>query len=321
MRILRVLSSWVMSKWPRNLNQIASGKPDPGMRQNPVSVSLDMCGQGCGRGRRLGGAIQGSFGSKVTPDETATPQIASGATSTSSAALTDAEKQRKIEVALPNAIASITATFKSAALDAAELADIMAALSALGRKDTRYVFRAIADQPNANATGELVNGRGRITINPNSKILFNADGTVNMTTLSAVLIHEGRHIYDARLYGGRNPSTVEQVRRTERSAYRTQAAYLKAVGGTMYTRDLTRDYVPLTGANANIAAENSVKSWTTAEAKNAADANVITNRNNIAIKRYNEEVIQYNRSTGNKMPLKPLEIMRPIPVYTPPNSY
>jgi hypothetical protein len=151
--------------------------------------------------------------------------------------------------------------------------------------------------------------------------LFNADGTVNMTTLSAVLIHEGRHIYDARLYGGRNPSTVEQVRRTERSAYRTQAAYLKAVGGTMYTRDLTRDYVPLTGANANIAAENSVKSWTTAEAKNAADANVITNRNNIAIKRYNEEVIQYNRSTGNKMPLKPLEIMRPIPVYTPPNSY
>jgi hypothetical protein len=318
MRILRVLSSWVMSKWPRNLNQIASGKPDPGMRQNPVSVSLDMCGQGCGRGRRLGGAIQGSFGSKVTPDETATPQIASGATSTSSAALTDAEKQRRIEAAVPYAVAGTKAASKSAALDAARLADIMAALSTLGRKDTRYVFRAIADQPNANATGELVSGRGRITINLDSKSLFNTDGTVNMTMLSAVLIHEGRHIYDARFYGGRNPSTVEQVRRTERNAYRTQAAYLKAVGGTMWTKDLAGTYVPLTSATANFAAEGSVRSWVGAEALSATLTNTAIDRN---YNTYLRKLGEYDRNNGTRSTPSPRQRYVTVPVYTPPVSY
>jgi hypothetical protein len=61
-----------------------------------------------------------------------------------------------------------------------------------------------------------------------------------------LLVHYVRHIYYARLYDGRNPSTLEQVRRTERNAYRTQAAYLKAVGGTLWTKDLAGTYVPLT---------------------------------------------------------------------------
>lgn len=165
----------------------------------------------------------------------------------------------------------------------------------------------------------MKNGRATITINLSSPSLFNTDGTVNMTTLSAFLVHEGRHIYDARFYGERNgPSTVEQVRRTERNAYRTEAAYLKAAGGTMWTKDLTGTAVPLTRATANFAAEGSVRSWVKAAALSATRTNVAIDRN---YSTYLRKLAEYDRTNGTRSTPSSRQRYVTVPVYTPPASY
>lgn len=91
------------------------------------------------------------------PDDTATPQTASAATPASSVTLTAAEKQKLLQAALPDAIAGIKTASTSTALDAAELADMQAAATTLGRKDTNYAYGAIPDQPTAGAAAGMEN--------------------------------------------------------------------------------------------------------------------------------------------------------------------
>jgi hypothetical protein len=220
---------------------------------------------------------------------------------------------------MPGAIAAIGAASTSTTLDAAEQTDLQAAAATLRRRDINYTYGVIPNQPTAGAAARMENGRATITINLNSPTLFNADGTVNMTTFSSFLVHEARHISDARFYGQRNgPSTIAHVRRTERNAYRTEAAFLKATGGVMGMTDLSGATVPLTRANANVAAEGSVRSWVGAAAISARQTNAAIDR---SYADYRRRVTAFDRANGTRTTLSPRQPHVPIPVYRPPSSY
>lgn len=164
----------------------------------------------------------------------------------------------------------------------------------------------------------MENGKATITFTPSAAGLFNDDETVNVTRLSDILVHEGRHIYDDRFYGLNNgPTNIDESRRTERNAYQTEAAYLKAIDAKIYVLDLTGNPVLLTSEAANIAAENSVKLWVAART-------ISVEQTNQAIARRNNEVIKltsdYNKKYGTAIAPK-LQKKLEAPVYTPPPSY
>ncbi|HEV2816914.1 MAG TPA: hypothetical protein VGW40_06815, partial [Allosphingosinicella sp.] len=249
---------------------------------------------------------------------TETPQVA-GAAPASSPVLTDAQRRQLVTGARPDAIASIEQAAADPSLDPAERADLEAAARTLRRGGITYRYGRAANQPNSAASAGMVNGVASITINLHGAGLFNPDGTVNVGELARSLLHEARHIYDNRFYGLRNgPTTLAQVRRTERNAYRTEAAYLKSTGLTGYAEDPNGVIVPLTSATANFAAEASVKSWVNASAIEARRTNANIDRSYAV---YLRQVAAYNRANGTNIRPTPRQRHIVPPVYVPPASY
>lgn len=298
-------------------------KPQPLSDVEPLVASAANGNSPLVRGEALR-ALDQATGDRTVSDRLAGGTVSPGQTTalqapSSPAPLTLAQRTERLQAALPHALASIRTAAANPALTPEEAADLNAAAATLGRADTKFAYGAVPDQPLAGAAAATRNGRTTITINPHSPVLFRTDGSVDRAVLSAVLAHEGRHGYDARFYGERNGAkTLFEVRRTERNAYRTQAADLKATGGTMYTLDSTRTLVPLTTATANYAAEGSVKSWVRATALSAADTNRTIDANYAT---YRRQLAAYDRANGTHTTLQPRPPHVPVPTYSPPASY
>jgi hypothetical protein len=238
--------------------------------------------------------------------------------------------------AIADAKALLASAATSDTLSATEKADVNLSTRALNRPDTRVEFLALASGTGGNA--QIIDGVGIVRINTNSPALYLTDGSVNVARLASVLAHEGRHIHDFRFYG--NPEglrTIGESRRTERNAYRTQAAYNRVSGFESYIRGLDGQRAILTRENANVGAEASVRQWVTDSAESARawnrDKLPGINKQISAINASREarnlkvqEINRMNRQNGSTTvyplsPLKPLEVPRPIPVYSPPPSY
>jgi hypothetical protein len=117
-------------------------------------------------------------------------------------------------------------------------------------------------------------------------------------------------------------NTVADIRLTERNAYRSQAAFLQSVGGTMYTTNAAKVVVPLVVANSNEAAENSVRTWVSVERTNRQDINRQIANINLRIDQYNTTFLEYNRRNGQKIPIQPRHAPMPLLApYTPPANY
>ncbi|MGE0828014.1 MAG: hypothetical protein AB7O04_01520 [Hyphomonadaceae bacterium] len=143
----------------------------------------------------------------------------------------------RLEVAIPEAIAQIERAALNPTLPPTELADLQASINTLRSGDVEYRVEAIQNQSTAAGGARMQNGSGIIIINPSAHMLFYSDGSVNVEVLARILVHEGRHVYDNQVYSLQNgPSNIDEVRRTERNAYRTQAAYQRAVGMVTYTQ-------------------------------------------------------------------------------------
>jgi hypothetical protein len=155
---------------------------------------------------------------------------------------------------------------------------------------------------------------GRITVDPTMAGLFNADGSVNMPFFETFLVHEARHVADNRHFGLANgPRTTAQVRRTERNAYRTEAAYMKVSGFAQNVRMPNGTEVPLTRETANYGAESSVKAWVTASRASTA----------AAYADYVSRIRASNRRNGTNQRIPPISEAYPDmpPPYSPPSSY
>lgn len=235
------------------------------------------------------------------------------------APLTIVQRTQRLQAAMPDALASIRTAAADPALTPGEAADLRAAADALGRTDTKFAYGAIHDQPRAAAAAATRNGKTTITINPSAPTLFKPDGSVEASALAEVLAHEGRHAHDANFHGERDgPSTLAEERRTERNAYRTQAAYLKAVGGTANTIDPSGATVPLTASTANFAAELSVTSLVGAAAKAAIQTNRTIDAN---YSTYLHRLTDYDRAHGTHTTPEPRQLHALVPTYTPPANY
>jgi hypothetical protein len=173
-----------------------------------------------------------------------------------------AAQQRK---AITDAKALVASAATNDTLSAAEKTDVNYAKRALNRADTRVEFATLGAGTGGNA--QIIDGVGIVRINRNEPALYMADGSVNIERLASIMTHEGRHIDDFRFYGNSaGLRTIAESRRTERNAYRTQAAFNKANGFNSYIRDLDGRRAILTRENANVAAEGSVQQWVTGSA-------------------------------------------------------
>lgn len=241
--------------------------------------------------------------------------------------LSDADKLRLIQAAIPDAKTMIFTAENDPNLTDAERTELTKGAGRLRRGDTTYVYGGVPNQPNAGGSASVdpETGAGQISIDHTKSYYFNAGGTVNVRALANTLIHEGRHIYDFHFYGQSGVRSVAEVRRTERNAYMTGAILDKSTGHVEFTTDPTTSaIVQLTPATANFAAEGSVRSWVTAARISFPANNLIVDSNNRAIDRYNRDVRAYNAHPGRSgppLPLKPRQQRYVIPVYTPPTSY
>lgn len=242
--------------------------------------------------------------------------------------LTNAQKVALVQAAIQGSVERLDQASKSQNITSNESQDISLAVSALKRGDTRIRAARIGSFDTA-GTATIERGIGRIRVNINNPNLFNSDGTINIIELDRTLVHEGRHVHDLRrpawLRDGAN--TMARSRETERNAYRTEAAYLKAVGVTGYATDgRNGNRIQLTAATANYAAETSVRSWVDSAERNAKKENRELPALNAQIDQWNRGTMAYNEARRGEpgfrpIPLKPREQPVPIPVYTPPASY
>ncbi|HYD86005.1 MAG TPA: hypothetical protein VEA80_00880 [Vitreimonas sp.] len=226
----------------------------------------------------------------------------------------------RLEAAIPDAIAQIERAALNPTLNPAELADLQASIDTLRSGGIQYRFEAIRNQPTAAGGAKTENGRSTITINPSAPTLFYSDGSVNIESLARFLVHEGRHVYDNQVYSLQNgPSNIDEVRRTERNAYRTQAAYERAVGMVSYTvNPMTGATVPFSSATSNFAAERSVVSWVNAAAISATEANSRIDRN---YQDYLNRLSAHDARYGTHTTPLPRQPYVPVPTYSPPSSY
>jgi hypothetical protein len=266
-----------------------------------------------------------------------TPTATSGTQETMP--LTDAEMKQRIKYALPAAKARIAEVLSSDKLTVAEKNDIQFAYNELVKRNT-YINLPKLDKEGDYLGAAKIDGRGngQIYLDYNSQQYFNSDNSINLDMLASVLVHEARHLYDARQYG--NPVTLAGSRRTERNAYRTQAAFNKAIDYKLEITDLDGIPTILAEQSANKLAENSVIEFvkdynakrlkTNAESRqyNAEQRRIYDEKYSAYLREY-AEVTRRNRMLPDTRRLPYPSAPRKIPiraelreiVYSPPKTY
>ncbi len=164
----------------------------------------------------------------------------------------------KLQKALPDALAMIANAATSKRLTAdqqSELQNVVDYLNSNPDVVTFANFSGLASAVNAAAGASMTNGVPLITIGAGNSNLFDG-GSVDVTQLAAILVHETTHLLDDQSNGWMNGAqTLDELRQTERNAYTAEAVFDNAVGNTEVFQGITLD---LNANHINSVAELSV---------------------------------------------------------------
>lgn len=145
-----------------------------------------------------------------------------------------------------------------------------------------------------------------------------------MDWLAGQLVHEARHILDNIKFGLKNgPRNVDEVRRTERNAYRVEAIFGQAIGKSFWHHDVYGGPLQLTIANADVVAETTVKIWVTEARASWPKTNQKIIARNAKVAENNKKIVQWNQAHPEaKIPIQSMQKLLKIPApYTPPKDY